>query len=165
MGRRCSRLSFLRVADCFEAVSLGSPSCTTETLTFVFFFHLDAIPNCYEQLFFFSGVTKSSSYLSRFMATANANAKGGTYYCRKWCLKCFRSLLHKVSQVSIVIFLSARKKEVKKETGLGLTYKKNENFGEWYSEVRTINLPVVLILLTLKHLILHSFFRLLLIVK
>lgn len=67
--------------------------------------------------------------------------------------------------MSIVIFLSARKKEVKKETGLGLTYKKNENFGEWYSEVRTIKLPVVLILLTLKHLILHSFFRLLLIVK
>ncbi|CAL9084482.1 unnamed protein product [Musa textilis] len=39
------------------------------------------------------------------MATANANTKG------------------------------ARKKEVKKETGLGLTYKKNENFGDWYSEV------------------------------
>ncbi|RRT65361.1 hypothetical protein BHE74_00024066 [Ensete ventricosum] len=34
----------------------------------------------------------------------------------------------------IVIFLSARKKEVKKETGLGLTYKKHESFGEWYSE-------------------------------
>ncbi|XP_010693974.2 proline--tRNA ligase, cytoplasmic isoform X1 [Beta vulgaris subsp. vulgaris] len=28
-----------------------------------------------------------------------------------------------------------KKKEVKKETGLGLTYKKAENFGEWYSEV------------------------------
>ncbi|KAM7252696.1 hypothetical protein ACFE04_008205 [Oxalis oulophora] len=27
------------------------------------------------------------------------------------------------------------KKEVKKETGLGLTHKKDENFGEWYSEV------------------------------
>ncbi|KAL6499742.1 hypothetical protein OROGR_027652 [Orobanche gracilis] len=27
------------------------------------------------------------------------------------------------------------KKEVKKETGLGLSYKKDENFGEWYSEV------------------------------
>ncbi|XP_020594025.1 proline--tRNA ligase, cytoplasmic-like [Phalaenopsis equestris] len=26
------------------------------------------------------------------------------------------------------------KKGVKKETGLGLTYKKDENFGEWYSE-------------------------------
>ena len=25
---------------------------------------------------------------------------------------------------------------MKKETGLGLTYKKDENFGEWYSEVR-----------------------------
>ncbi|XP_020570832.1 LOW QUALITY PROTEIN: proline--tRNA ligase, cytoplasmic-like [Phalaenopsis equestris] len=30
---------------------------------------------------------------------------------------------------------NARKKEVKKETGLGLTYKKDENFGQWYSEV------------------------------
>ncbi|KAG0497256.1 hypothetical protein HPP92_001947 [Vanilla planifolia] len=30
---------------------------------------------------------------------------------------------------------SARKKEVKKETGLGLAYAKNESFGEWYSEV------------------------------
>ncbi|KAF5732047.1 bifunctional glutamate/proline--tRNA ligase-like [Tripterygium wilfordii] len=28
-----------------------------------------------------------------------------------------------------------KKKEVKKETGLGLSYKKEENFGEWYSEV------------------------------
>lgn len=30
---------------------------------------------------------------------------------------------------------NARKKEVKKETGLGLTSKKDESFGEWYSEV------------------------------
>ncbi|XP_031131641.1 proline--tRNA ligase, cytoplasmic-like [Ipomoea triloba] len=30
---------------------------------------------------------------------------------------------------------AGKKKEVKKETGLGLTYKKDENFGEWYSEV------------------------------
>ncbi|XP_041992423.1 proline--tRNA ligase, cytoplasmic-like [Salvia splendens] len=28
-----------------------------------------------------------------------------------------------------------KKKEVKKETGLGLSYKKDDNFGEWYSEV------------------------------
>ncbi|KAL0541731.1 hypothetical protein IC582_021786 [Cucumis melo] len=28
-----------------------------------------------------------------------------------------------------------KKKEVKKETGLGLTNKKDDNFGEWYSEV------------------------------
>lgn len=28
-----------------------------------------------------------------------------------------------------------KKKEVKKETGLGLTYKKDEDFGNWYSEV------------------------------
>ncbi|XP_038972835.1 proline--tRNA ligase, cytoplasmic isoform X2 [Phoenix dactylifera] len=30
---------------------------------------------------------------------------------------------------------NARKKEVKKETRLGLTYKKDKDFGEWYSEV------------------------------
>lgn len=30
---------------------------------------------------------------------------------------------------------NAKKKEVKKETRLGLTFKKDENFGEWYSEV------------------------------
>ena len=29
-----------------------------------------------------------------------------------------------------------KKKEVKKETKLGLAYKKDDNFGEWYSEVR-----------------------------
>ncbi|CAL5433592.1 unnamed protein product [Camellia sinensis] len=28
-----------------------------------------------------------------------------------------------------------KKEEVKKESGLGLFYKKDENFGEWYSEV------------------------------
>ncbi|KAL9243175.1 hypothetical protein vseg_017096 [Gypsophila vaccaria] len=28
-----------------------------------------------------------------------------------------------------------KKKEVKKETGLGLSFKKDDNFGEWYSEV------------------------------
>lgn len=32
-------------------------------------------------------------------------------------------------------FSAPKKKEVKKETGLGLTYRKDENFGEWYSEV------------------------------
>jgi hypothetical protein len=32
-------------------------------------------------------------------------------------------------------FPGAKKKEVKKETGLGLTNSKDENFGEWYSEV------------------------------
>ncbi|KAG6436412.1 hypothetical protein SASPL_101310 [Salvia splendens] len=31
-----------------------------------------------------------------------------------------------------------KKKEVKKETGLGLSYKKDDNFGEWYSEVRVV---------------------------
>nr|GMD02658.1 proline--tRNA ligase, cytoplasmic-like [Ipomoea batatas]GMD08738.1 proline--tRNA ligase, cytoplasmic-like [Ipomoea batatas] len=29
-----------------------------------------------------------------------------------------------------------KKKEVKKETGLCLSNKKDENFGEWYSEYR-----------------------------
>ncbi|XP_017229814.1 proline--tRNA ligase, cytoplasmic [Daucus carota subsp. sativus] len=29
----------------------------------------------------------------------------------------------------------SKKKEVKKETGLGLSFKKDENFGEWYSQV------------------------------
>lgn len=33
------------------------------------------------------------------------------------------------------LFSGGKKKEVKKETGLGLSYKKEENFGEWYSEV------------------------------
>ncbi|KAI5003188.1 hypothetical protein ZWY2020_030348 [Hordeum vulgare] len=28
-----------------------------------------------------------------------------------------------------------KKKEVKKETKLGMTYKKDDEFGEWYSEV------------------------------
>jgi prolyl-tRNA synthetase len=28
-----------------------------------------------------------------------------------------------------------KKKEVKKETKLGMAYKKDDNFGEWYSEV------------------------------
>eukprot|EP01018_Ginkgo_biloba_P006631 Gb_35792 [translate_table: standard] len=30
---------------------------------------------------------------------------------------------------------AAKKKEVKKDTGLGLSVKKNDNFGDWYSEV------------------------------
>jgi len=31
------------------------------------------------------------------------------------------------------------KKEVKKESGLGLAFKKDENFGEWYSDVSQLN--------------------------
>ena len=34
-----------------------------------------------------------------------------------------------------VVHWAGGKKEVKKETGLGLTNKKDDNFGEWYSEV------------------------------
>ena len=33
-----------------------------------------------------------------------------------------------------------KKKEVKKETGLGMSFKKDENFGEWYSEVHSSDL-------------------------
>lgn len=33
------------------------------------------------------------------------------------------------------VFGWAAKKEVKKETGLGLAFKKEDNFGEWYSDV------------------------------
>jgi hypothetical protein len=31
--------------------------------------------------------------------------------------------------------IAGKKKEVKKETKLGMAYKKDDNFGEWYSEV------------------------------
>lgn len=34
----------------------------------------------------------------------------------------------------IIDFIGGKKKEVKKETGLGITNCKDENFGEWYSE-------------------------------
>lgn len=37
--------------------------------------------------------------------------------------------------LSITGFAGGKKKEVKKETGLGLSNKKSDNFGEWYSEV------------------------------
>lgn len=35
----------------------------------------------------------------------------------------------------LLTFVGGKKKELKKETGLGLSYKKDDNFGEWYSEV------------------------------
>ena len=35
----------------------------------------------------------------------------------------------------MIEFIGGKKKEVKKETGLGLANRKDENFGEWYSEV------------------------------
>ena len=41
-------------------------------------------------------------------------------------------------EISCVLFsgfTGGKKKEVKKETGLGLSHKKADNFGEWYSEV------------------------------
>ena len=37
-----------------------------------------------------------------------------------------------------------KKKEVKKETKLGMAYKKDDNFGEWYSEVRWVLIRFVL---------------------
>ncbi|GMH08273.1 hypothetical protein Nepgr_010113 [Nepenthes gracilis] len=37
--------------------------------------------------------------------------------------------------ISASVKSGGKKKELKKETGLGLTNKKDENFGEWYSEV------------------------------
>ncbi|KAG5514067.1 hypothetical protein RHGRI_035466 [Rhododendron griersonianum] len=43
------------------------------------------------------------------------------------CNSVFFFTLLKISQ--------GKKKEVKKETGLGLSAKKDDNFGEWYSEV------------------------------
>lgn len=40
--------------------------------------------------------------------------------------------------------LAGGKKEVKKETKLGMAYKKDDNFGEWYSEVRRVLILSVL---------------------
>lgn len=54
-------------------------------------------------------------------------------------------IIHAYSHLCIYMFFllmaserslaGGKKKEVKKETGLGLTHRKAENFGEWYSEV------------------------------
>ncbi|XP_044966455.1 DEAD-box ATP-dependent RNA helicase 27-like [Hordeum vulgare subsp. vulgare] len=37
-----------------------------------------------------------------------------------------------------------KKKEVKKETKLGMAYKKDDNFGEWYSEIQARSIPHLL---------------------
>eukprot|EP00252_Welwitschia_mirabilis_P009001 TRINITY_DN2126_c0_g1_i2.p1 TRINITY_DN2126_c0_g1~~TRINITY_DN2126_c0_g1_i2.p1 ORF type:complete len:556 (-),score=134.52 TRINITY_DN2126_c0_g1_i2:88-1755(-) len=42
---------------------------------------------------------------------------------------------NKAAKEASTVQHNAKKKEVKKDTGLGLSVKKNENFGEWYSEV------------------------------
>jgi len=42
------------------------------------------------------------------------------------------------------LLAGGKKKEVKKETKLGMAYKKDENFGEWYSEVRWVFIRFVL---------------------
>ena len=39
------------------------------------------------------------------------------------------------SKLVLPKLMKGKKKEVKKETGLGLCAKKDDNFGEWYSEV------------------------------
>lgn len=48
------------------------------------------------------------------------------------------------------VFGWAVKKEVKKETGLGLAFKKEDNFGEWYSDVSNLLIIDNLRLLCLK---------------
>jgi hypothetical protein len=50
--------------------------------------------------------------------------------CFEWSVCCFVCFL-----CCVFDFLGGKKKEVKKETGLGLVNRKDENFGEWYSEV------------------------------
>ncbi|KAJ0112039.1 hypothetical protein Patl1_00778 [Pistacia atlantica] len=60
-----------------------------------------------------------------------AKASGGEYYN-------YTSDVHTNVSAPNFMFLTipgGKKKEVKKETGLGLSHKKDENFGEWYSEV------------------------------
>jgi hypothetical protein len=39
------------------------------------------------------------------------------------------------SELACFADFAGKKKEVKKETKLGMAYKKDDNFGEWYSEV------------------------------
>lgn len=40
-------------------------------------------------------------------------------------------------------WVAGKKKKVKMETKLGMAYKKDDNFGEWYSEVRLRSFPSV----------------------
>lgn len=110
-------LSFLYIFVIFGSVLLCLTDWRSKSLRFAFIFLL--------------GVTKLGNYLSRFMAT-KSNAKKST---------CYYDMFLRLEQcnfecIFVVIFSAApKKKELKKETGLGLTYKKDENFGEWYSEV------------------------------
>jgi hypothetical protein len=39
---------------------------------------------------------------------------------------------------SLFVAIPAAKKEMKKETRLGISNKKDENFGDWYSEVLSV---------------------------
>lgn len=39
---------------------------------------------------------------------------------------------------SLFVAIHAAKKEMKKETRLGISNKKDENFGDWYSEVFSV---------------------------
>ena len=51
------------------------------------------------------------------------------------CLFCSCYFVYVCFLCCVFDFLGGKKKEVKKETGLGLVNRKDENFGEWYSEV------------------------------
>lgn len=44
-------------------------------------------------------------------------------------------MIHDFKHCFVICLSEEKKKEVKKETGLCLSNKKDENFGEWYSEV------------------------------
>nr|DAD25073.1 TPA_asm: hypothetical protein HUJ06_026537 [Nelumbo nucifera] len=67
---------------------------------------------------------------------SNSNAKGGKLllYDVFVCSLSFVFLVIAVL-ISVSLYPGGKKKEVKKETGLGLSNKKDDNFGEWYSEV------------------------------
>lgn len=52
------------------------------------------------------------------------------------------SLVHSFILCCIIDFIGVKRKEVKKETGLGITNCKDDNFGEWYSEV-CLNVSIV----------------------
>lgn len=81
-------------------------------------------------------------------ATAKPKANAGGGKCDRYCSRVydiFVVVLADARPISVwfeyslnsvfLTFVGGKKKEVKKETGLGLSYKKDDNFGEWYSEV------------------------------
>lgn len=62
---------------------------------------------------------------------SKAKASGGEYY--NYTLDVHTNV--SAPNFMLLTIPGGKKKEVKKETGLGLSHKKDENFGEWYSEV------------------------------